>query len=226
MNEDNTQKLAKLKKIGKILKAASLIASLVLIPAILIFLFAPVTNLMSDVASKYTRGYNYYGWQMTFLGCGYPPFQILCLFEEPGTAAGDYIPDKYDFGFNIVTTMALFIPFVAMIIAGLVGMKMKNRGKAVGEFAVAAAIIVSVTILLNVASLGQRRFEHGRRDGFQEHLPRTRDRRGDLQDPRLSDHPLRHRPLDRSAQDRPRRLPSLSTERRPQTEKPKLRIPI
>ena len=153
MNEDNTQKLAKLKKIGKILKAASLIASLVLIPAILIFLFVPVTNLMSDVASKYTRGYNYYGWQMTFLGCGYPPFQILCLFEEPGTAAGDYIPDKYDFGFNIVTTMALFIPFVAMIIAGLVGMKMKNRGKAVCEFAVAAAIIVSVTILLNVAPL-------------------------------------------------------------------------
>lgn len=134
---DNAQiKLQQLKRTAKPLRILSLIAA----------------NLQTDIG-KYADGYTYYGWQLTFLGCGYIPVAIFALFEPAGSLAGDYVPNTYDFGFNIWTTLAVLLPIAAIIVCGIVKLKMRNRGKAVCEFIMAACLLFGGIMLLNVVPL-------------------------------------------------------------------------
>lgn len=152
MNENAQAKLFKMKKIGKALRIASLAAAIAAAVILILFCLMPATNLTTDTG-KYANGYNYYGWQLIFLGCGYPPVSILALFEESSTLAGDYVPNTWDFDFNIWTFLGLVVPLIAMIVCGVVSLKMKNRGKAGCEFVMAAAIIFGGIMFLNCASL-------------------------------------------------------------------------
>lgn len=151
--EENAQlKLQKNKKIAKTLKIVSAVASAIIAVMLILFLLIPAARLTSD-GGKYVNGYNYYGWQLTFIGCGYPPVAILCLFEPAGSAAGDFVPGSYDFGFNIYTCLGLILPILTVIVCAIVKKRMKNRGKAICEFISAAMIIAGVTVLLNCTSL-------------------------------------------------------------------------
>lgn len=154
MAENAQQKLQQLKRIAKPLRICSLIAAIVAVVILLAFLLMPATCLEMDIG-KYAEGYNYYGWQMTFLGCGYIPVAIFALFEPAGSLAGDYVPNTYDFGFNIWTTLAVILPIVAIIVCGIVKLKMRNRGKAVCDFIMAACLLFGGIMLLNVAPLSE-----------------------------------------------------------------------
>lgn len=147
MTENVRDKLSVMKKLGRILRIVSLVTAIVAALMLIMFLLMPATNLQTD-GGKYVNGYNYYGWQLVFLGCGYPPVPILCLFEPAGSAAGDYVPGTYDFGFNILTFLGLLLPLLAVLVCSLIGGKMKNRGKAVCEFVMAAALLFGGIMLL------------------------------------------------------------------------------
>ena len=118
MQENAQNKLQQLKKVAKPLRILSLVAAIVVALVLVAFLLMPAANLQTDIG-KYADGYNYYGWQLTFLGCGYIPVKIFALFE-PGQISGDYVPGSYDFGFNIWTTLAVILPIVAIIACGIV----------------------------------------------------------------------------------------------------------
>lgn len=151
--EENVQlKLGKNKKIAKTLKIVSTATSILIVIMLFLFLLIPAARLTSD-GGKYVNGYNYYGWQLTFMGCGYPPVAILCLFEPAGSAAGDFVPGSYDFGFNIVTCLGLILPVLTVIVCAIVKKRMKNKGKAICEFISAAVIVAGVAILVNCTSL-------------------------------------------------------------------------
>ena len=152
MNAPAQQRLQTLKRIAKPLRIASLVFAIVGALAVVLFLLMPAANLQTDIG-KYADGYNYYGWQLTFLGCGYIPVAIFALFEPAGALAGAYVPNTYDFGFNIWTTLAVILPVVAAIVCGIVKLKMKNRGKAVCEFVMAACFLFGGIMLLNVVPL-------------------------------------------------------------------------
>ena len=154
MNAPAQQRLQTLKRIAKPLRIASLVFAIVGALAVVLFLLMPAANLQTDIG-KYADGYNYYGWQMTFLGCGYIPVAIFALFGPAGSLAGDYVPNTYDFGFNIWTTLAVILPIVAIIVCGIVKTKMKNRGKAVCDFIMAACLLFGGCVLLNVAPLSE-----------------------------------------------------------------------
>lgn len=140
------EKLQLMKKIGKIAKIVSLVLAILSVFVIILFLLMPATELtVAGSNSKYKDGYIYYGWQMTFLGCGYPPLGILHLFTD--NVAGDYVPTAYDFGFNAASFMGVLIPVVAVIVCSIVGSKMKNRGKAVCEFVMAGSILLGGILL-------------------------------------------------------------------------------
>lgn len=149
MSEQVLEKLNALKRVGKILGRISLIAAIVAALVLVVFLIMPVANLQSDVG-KYADGYRYYGWQLTFLGCGYIPVSIFALFEPEGSLAGDYVPNTYDFGFNIWTTLAVLLPVLAILVCGIVKTRMRNRGKAVCEFIVAGFLLFGGIVLLNI----------------------------------------------------------------------------
>ena len=154
MAENAQQKLQQLKRIAKPLRILSLVAAIAAAVVLFAFLLMPATCLQTDIG-KYADGYNYYGWQMTFLGCGYIPVAIFALFEPAGSLAGDYVPNTYDFGFNIWTTLAVILPIAAIIVCGIVKTKMKNRGKAVCDFIMAACLLFGGCVLLNVAPLSE-----------------------------------------------------------------------
>lgn len=151
--EENVQlQLEKNKKIAKTLKIVSAVVSALIAAMLFFFLLAPAARLTTD-GGKYINGYNYYGWQLTFIGCGYPPVSILCLFEPAGSAAGDFVPGSYDFGFNIFTCLAVILPILTVIVCSIVKKRMKNKGKAVCEFISAVMIVAGVSVLLNCTSL-------------------------------------------------------------------------
>ena len=151
MQENAQNKLQQLKKVAKPLRILSLVAAIVVALVLVAFLLMPAANLQTDIG-KYADGYNYYGWQLTFLGCGYIPVKIFALFE-PGQISGDYVPGSYDFGFNIWTTLAVILPIVVIIACGIVKTRMKNRGKAVCDFIMAASFVFGGVMLLNVVPL-------------------------------------------------------------------------
>lgn len=148
----SVDRLQKMKKAGKILRIASIVAAAVTAVVILLFILMPATNLQTDTG-KYADGYNYYGWQLTFLGCGYPPVPILALFEESSTLAGDYVPNTWDFDFNICTFLGIILPVLGLIVCSTVSVKMKNRGKAVCEYCMAALLLFGGIMLINCAAL-------------------------------------------------------------------------
>ena len=154
MAENAQQKLQQLKRIAKPLRILSLVAAIAAAVVLFAFLLMPATCLQTDIG-KYAAGYSYYGCQMTFLGCGYIPVAIFALFEPAGSLAGDYVPNTYDFGFNIWTTLAVILPIIAIIVCGIVKTKMKNRGKAVCDFIMAACLLFGGCVLLNVAPLSE-----------------------------------------------------------------------
>ena len=149
---DYREKSAKLKKLGKIFKIVSLCLGIATALLIVLYCLMPATKLTTDIG-KYSKGYNYYGWQLIFMGCGYPPLKILCLFEEQSTIAGDYVPNTWDFDFNAALFMGMLLPILAIIICSIVSIKMKNRGKAVCEFVTAGALIIGGIMLACCASL-------------------------------------------------------------------------
>ena len=151
MQENAQIKLQQLKRTAKPLRILSLIGAIAVAVVLVAFLLMPAANLQMDIG-KYADGYNYYGWQLTFLGCGYIPVKIFALFE-PGQLSGDYVPGSYDFGFNIWTTLAVILPIVAIIVCGIVKTRMKNRGKAVCDFIMAAFFLFGGVMLLNVVPL-------------------------------------------------------------------------
>jgi len=155
MSELNAQeKLKSIKKTGKILKMVTIITSIIIGVALVMFLLMPATNLyLAGATGKYGEGYNYYGWQLAIYGCGYPPVAILALFEESSTLAGDYIPTSHDFDTNIPLLLAVVAPIVIMIVCGIVSKNVKNKGKAVCEFITAAVLIAAGIIIANCASL-------------------------------------------------------------------------
>ncbi len=145
------EKLQKMKKIGKIAKIISLVLAIVTVLVLILFLLMPATELtMAGSNSKYKDGYIYFGWQMTFLGCGYPPLDILHLGID--NVAGDYVPTAYDFGFNAASFMGLILPVLSILVCSIVGMKMKNRGKAVCEFVMAASILLGGILIACVGA--------------------------------------------------------------------------
>lgn len=155
MTESAQKQLAMMKKIGKALRIVSLVLSLLAVVLLVMYLLTPAANLHLNFGdSKYARegGYNYYGWQLSIFGCGYPPVPILAMFETT-QLAGDYIPTAYDFNTNMTMIYALVLPILTLIVCGIVAGKMKNRGKAVCEFIVAAVFIYSAIILVNCVSL-------------------------------------------------------------------------
>lgn len=148
---EGNEKLQLMKKIGKIAKIVSFVLAIVTVLFLILFLLMPATKLtLEGTNSKYKDGYIYYGWQMTFLGCGYPPVGILHLFTP--NVAGDYVPTAYDFGFNAVSFMGLLIPLLAIIVCSIVSRRMKNRGKAICEFVMAGCILLGGILLASVAA--------------------------------------------------------------------------
>lgn len=152
-NVSTQQKLDSMKKIGKALRIATLITSIVAAVLLILFLLMPATNLQLAGAGKYIDGYNYYGWQLAIFGCGYPPVPILALFEDAGSLAGDFVPTTHDFDTNILLILGIVLPIIALIAGGIVSKKLKNRGKAVCEFVAAACLLIGGLLLLNCASL-------------------------------------------------------------------------
>ncbi len=156
MNEHTQQKLNQLKKTGKLLKTVSVLTSLLVVVLLVLYLLMPAGNLyLAGSDSKYGRvgGYNYYGWQLTIFGCGYPPVPALAMLENPAVLAGDYIPTSYDFNPNTTMMTALLVPLVAMMILGIVSTRMKNRGKAVCEWITAAVLIYTAVMVVNCVNL-------------------------------------------------------------------------
>lgn len=155
MSELNAQeKLKSMKKTGKTLKRITIATSLIAGVMLVMFLLMPATNLyLAGATGKYGEGYNYYGWQLTIYGCGYPPVAILAMFEESSTLAGDYIPTSHDFDMNIVLLLAVILPIIVMIIGGIASKFVKNRGKAAIEFITAAALIAGGIIIACCGSL-------------------------------------------------------------------------
>lgn len=141
------ERAAQLKKIGKIARIVSLVAAIVVAVLFVLFCLMPATNLKTD-SGKYINGYNYYGWQLIFLGCGYPPVPILYLFEPAGSAAGDFVPGTYDFGFNVITFLGLIIPIIAIVVCSILYGKQKNRGKAICEFVMAGSVLFGGIVLV------------------------------------------------------------------------------
>lgn len=140
-----------MKKIGKIAKIVSLVVAIVTVLVLILFLIMPATQLtLEGTNSKYKDGYIYYGWQMTFFGCGYPPVDILHIFTP--NVAGDYVPTAYDFDFNAASFMGLLIPLVSILVCSIVGSKMKNRGKAVCEIVMAASILLGGILIACVGA--------------------------------------------------------------------------
>ena len=156
MNEQAQTKLARMKKTGKLLKTLTTLTSLVAVVLLVLYLLLPAANLYLEGSnSKYGRagGYNYYGWQLTVIGYGYPPVAALAMLENPALLAGDFIPTSYDFYPNTNLMAAVIVPIVAMMILGIVSSKMKNRGKAVCEWLTSAVLIYAGASIANCVNL-------------------------------------------------------------------------
>lgn len=147
-----SEKLQKTKKLAKPFRIVSIVLSVLVVFIVLFYCLTPATRLTTDIG-KYAKGYNYYGWQLMFLGCGYPPVSILCMFEEKSTIAGDYVPNTWDFDFNIGLFLGFIIPIIAVMVCSIVPIKMKNRCKAVCEFVAAGAILLGGLLLVCCAPL-------------------------------------------------------------------------
>ena len=156
MNEQMKEKLAKLKKSGKLLRILSLIASLLVVVLMIFYLLMPAGNLyLAGSDSKYGRtgGYNYYGWQLTVFGCGYPPVSALAMMENKALLAGDYVPTAYDFNTNQTLITAVALPVLALMVLGIIAGRMKNRGKAVCEWITAGILVYSGVTIANCVNL-------------------------------------------------------------------------
>ena len=156
MNEQIQNKLEQMKKTGKLLKTLSRVASLLVVVLLVLYLLLPAANLyLEGSSSKYGRanGYNYYGWQLTVIGYGYPPVAALAMLENPALLAGDFIPTSYDFYPNTTLMTAIIVPLVALPVLGIVASKMKNRGKAVCEWITAAVLVYAGATLANCVNL-------------------------------------------------------------------------
>ena len=152
MNEQVQNKLNGMKKTGKLLKTLTKIASVLAVIMLLLYLLMPAANLyLEGSSSKYGRagGYNYYGWQLTIIGYGYPPVQALAMLENPANLAGDFIPTSYDFYPNTTLIAAIIVPIVGMIVLGIVSCFVKNRGKAVCEWLTSAVLVYAGVTIAN-----------------------------------------------------------------------------
>ena len=148
---ESAEKLTLMKKIGKIAKIVSIVGAIVAAVMVFLFLLMPATLLtVPGTNSKYAEGYTYYGWQMTFIGCGYPPVKLLHLFET--NVAGDYVPTTRDFDFNAVSFFGVLLPILAVILCSIVSSKMRNRGKAVCEFVMAGVILIGSIMIACVGT--------------------------------------------------------------------------
>ena len=156
MNEQAQIKLEQMKKTGKLLSVLSRAASILVVVMLVMYLLMPAANMyLEGSSSKYGRagGYNYYGWQLTIIGYGYPPVAALAMLENAATLAGDFIPTSFDFYPNPSLMGTVIIPIVTMIVLGIVASRMRNRGKAVCEWITAAVLIYSGVMIANCVNL-------------------------------------------------------------------------
>ena len=156
MNEQAQNKLAKMRKTGKKLKTLSTVLALLAVVALLMYLLLPAGNMYLEGSnSKYGRagGYNYYGWQLTIIGYGYPPVAALAMLENSTTLAGDFIPTTFDFYPNKSLMSAIIVPIAAMIVLSIAGCFMKNRGKAVCEWLTAGTLVYGGLMIANCVDL-------------------------------------------------------------------------
>ena len=152
MSEQVQSKLNRMKKTAKTLKTLTTITSLLVVVLLVLYLLLPAANLyLEGSSSKYGRagGYNYYGWQLTIIGYGYPPVAALAMLENAALLAGDFIPTSYDFYPNTTLITAIIVPIIAMIVLGIVSAFMKNRGKAVCEWLTSGVLIYAGVTLAN-----------------------------------------------------------------------------
>lgn len=136
VNAEAQQKLGKMKKIRKVLTAATMIAAAVSLAMLIAFNFADVCNLTVEGTDKFGKGFDYPGWQLIYYGIGI-----------------QYIPGYYEFGFNIWTCLGMFVPVLALIICTILYRTGKNRRKAVLEFVTGGTLIFGGLILVNCTKL-------------------------------------------------------------------------
>lgn len=124
-------KLEKMKKVRKILLIVSVILSVAAFVTLILFNFMPVFNLTLKGSDKFGNGFDYPGWQAIYYGIGI-----------------QYIPGYYEFGFDIWTTLGMFVPLLAIIVCYVIYRKGKNRHKAICEYVMGASLIFGGVILL------------------------------------------------------------------------------
>lgn len=144
--------LRKMNTARTIAAITSAVLNVAIIAGVILFLLFPATELLYD-AGKYADGYRYYGWQLAFMGSGYPPVEFLAMFEDTANIAGDYVPGVQDFAMNMTIVLAIVLPLVATIVCAAVSTKMKNFGKAVCEIVIAATLIYAGIVFIAIAPI-------------------------------------------------------------------------
>ena len=130
--ENVKEKLEQMNRTRKFLWVLSLIGALAVLVMLVLFNFMPAARLTVAGTDKFGSGFSYPGWQLIFYGIGI-----------------QYIPGYYEFGFDIITCLGLFVPFFAIIICTIMSKQGKNKRKAILEFVMAASILAGGIILFN-----------------------------------------------------------------------------
>ena len=130
--ENVNEKLEQMKKTRKLLWMLSILATVAVLVMLVLFNFMPAARLTVAGTDKFGNGFSYPGWQLIFYGIGI-----------------QYIPGYYEFGFDIITCLGLFVPLIALIVCTVMSGKGKNKRKAILEFVMAAAILFGGIILFH-----------------------------------------------------------------------------
>lgn len=132
------KKMATIKKVLKITYIASLLVTLLALVVLVVFNFAGVFYIETGVGTKYQNGFTYPGWQTIYFGMG------------------DMMIQGYtEATFNIVSCLALYVPFFALIILTAIVIKNhKRKGtntkRAVLEIITAIIVLVGCILLFNI----------------------------------------------------------------------------
>lgn len=130
--ENVQEKIAQMNRTRKLLWVLSLVASAAALICLVLFNFMPAAHLTVAGTDKFGNGFSYPGWQLIYYGIGI-----------------QYIPGYYEFGFNIITCLAMYVPFFAIIICTIMSKRGKNKRKAILEFIMAGTTLVGGILLFN-----------------------------------------------------------------------------
>lgn len=126
------EKLEQMNRTRKLLWVLSIIASLAALICLILFNFMPVARLTVAGTDKFGSGFSYPGWQLIYYGIGI-----------------QYIPGYYEFGFDIITCLAMYVPIFSIIICTVLSKRGKNKRKAMLEFVMAITTLVGGILLFN-----------------------------------------------------------------------------